>query len=218
MNLRKIRLLRKAVYMWRNIKHKYSYNQGKNNHIKKMGGQRVNSCIQICGNGNTIILETGSLLLNSCIRIYGNNNLIHLRNDAYISGAEVWVEDDGCEIIIGERTFVGHHSHLACTESGSKLIVGCDCMISSNVQIRTGDSHSILDMEGNRINPAQSVKIGNHCWIGEGAKILKGVDLSGDNIVATGAIISKSFGKNLLIAGVPGKIVKENVTWDKDRI
>lgn len=218
MNHRKIAWLRKIVYLWRNLRSKHSFHQGNNNKIKNLGGQRVNSIIQVYGNGNTIIIENGALLLNSCLRIYGNNNLVHLKSDSYISGAEIWVENDRCETIIGERTFVGHHSHLACTENGSKLIIGCDCMISSYVQIRTGDSHSILDMEGNRVNPARSVRIGDHCWIGEGAKILKGVGLEGDNIVATGAILTKSYEKNALIAGVPGKIVKENVTWDKDRI
>lgn len=217
MNIRKAGWLRKIVYVWRNFRSQHSYINGKNNKIN-IRGQKVGSRIQICGNGNTVIVEDNALLLNSIIRISGNNNLVKLKSDSYVSGAELWVEDNGCEIEIGERTFVGHHTHLACTEDGSKLIVGSDGMVSSYVQIRTGDSHSILNMEGERINKAQSIRIGDHCWIGEGAKILKGVELDGDNIVATGAIVSKSFGKNTLIAGVPGKIVKENVIWDKERI
>ena len=218
MDIRKVGWLREIVYMWRHFRSQHTYISGKNNQIKIRGGQKVRSRIQICGNCNMVVIENNALLLNSCIRISGNNNIVKLRSDSYVSGAELWVEDNGCEIVVGERTFIGHHTHLACTEDGSKLLVGNDCMISSYVQIRTGDSHSILNIEGERINKAQSVRIGDHCWIGEGAKILKSVELDGDNIVATGAIVSKSFGKNTLIAGVPGKIVKENVTWDKERI
>ena len=128
------------------------------------------------------------------------------------------MEDNHCIISIGERTFVGKDSHLACTEDGSKLLIGSDCMISSHVQIRTGDSHSILDSNGDRINPASSVSIGNHVWLGEGCKVLKGVSLDGDDIVSTGAIVTKSFGRNLLIGGIPAKILKENVIWDKERV
>ena len=217
MKIREIGWLRHAVYEWRNIRAKFSYKKGKDNVILTKGGQKVCSRIQINGNGNTVVVEKGAILLNSLIRVWGNNNLVTLKAGSYVSGAEIWVENDGCEVSIGEYTFVGHHTHLACTEDGSRLILGSDCMVSSYVQIRTGDSHSILDMEGQRINNAQSVRIGDHCWIGEGAKILKGVSLEGDDIVATGAIVTKSFGKNNLIAGVPAKIVKENMTWDKER-
>ena len=218
MSIREIGWLRKAVYLWRNFQNKHSYRHGKKNRIVNHGGQKVNSRIQVTGNGNTVILEKGVLLLNSLVRINGNDNVVTLKSDAYVSGAELWVENNGCELTIGERTFVGHHSHLACTEDGCKLFVGSDGMISSYVQIRTGDSHSIVDMEGKRINPAHTVSIGDHCWIGEGAKVLKGVVLAGDDIVSTGAIVTRSFGKNLLIGGVPGAVLKENVNWKQERI
>ena len=218
MNLREIGLLRKAYYVWRNILGRYSFKHGKNNIIENWGGQKVNSRIQITGNGNKVVMEKGALLLNSLIKISGNNNTIVLKAKSYVSGAELWVENNNCELSIGERTFVGHHSHLACTEDGSRLIVGGNGMISSYVQIRTGDSHSIIDMEGNRINRAQSVFIGNHCWLGEGSKVLKGVTLEGNNIVSTGAIVTKSFGKNVLLGGVPAKSLKDNVTWDEERL
>lgn len=213
MNLREIGILRKAYYVWRNLQNRCSYKRGKNNIIENFGGQKVNSRIQIAGNGNKVVIEKGSLLLNSLIKISGNNNMVILKANCYVSGAELWVENNNCELSIGERTFVGHHSHLACTEDGSKLQVGGDGMISSYVQVRTGDSHSIVDMEGNRTNKAQSVSIGNHCWLGEGSKVLKGVTLEGDDIVSTGAIVTKSFGRNLLLGGVPAKIIKEGVNW-----
>lgn len=218
MNLKEITWLRKCVYVWRNIRNKHSYNSGKNNRIINNGGIRVGSRIQFSGNDNRLILEKGAMLRNTLVRIQGDNNLVLLKSNADVSGAELWIENNRCELSIGENTFVGHHSHLACTEDGSKLIIGNDGMFSSYVQVRTGDSHSILDMEGNRINKAQSVIIGNHCWIGEGAKVLKGVTLESDVIVSTGAIVTKSFGKNVLIGGIPAKKLKENVTWDSKRL
>lgn len=218
MSLRDITIIRKVVYIWRNWRNKHSYTSGKNNKIINQGGVKVGSRIQIAGNGNKLIMEKGSMLLNSLVKISGNKNEVVLKANSYVSGAELWVENNGCLIEIGGGTFVGHHSHLACTEDGSKLIVGDDGMISSYVQIRTGDSHSVVDMVGNRINPAQSVVIGNHCWIGEGAKVMKGVTLESDDVVSTGAIVTKSFGKNVLLGGVPAKVIKDNISWDKERI
>ena len=217
MSLRDFTIIRKVVYIWRNWRNKHSYTSGKNNKILNKGGVKVGSRIQIAGHGNKLIMEKGCMLLNSLVKISGNNNEVVLKANSYVSGAELWVENNSCHLEIGGGTFVGHHSHLACTEDGSKLIIGNDGMISSYVQIRTGDSHSIIDMEGNRINHAQSVIIGSHCWIGEGARVMKGVTLEGDDVVSTGAIVTKTFGKNVLLGGIPAKVLKDNVSWDKER-
>lgn len=217
MNIREVKWLRRLAFLWRNWENKRSFRHGKNNKTF-CDGLKVGSRIQITGNGNKVVLEKGALLLNSLVRINGNNNVVTLKSNAYVSGAELWIENNGCELSVGERTFVGHHSHLACTENGSKLIVGSDGMISSYVQVRTGDSHSIVDMEGNRINKAKSVMIGDHCWLSEGSKVLKGVTLEGDDIVSTGAIVTKSFGRNVLLGGIPAKVLKENVNWNSKRL
>ena len=120
-------------------------------------------------------------------------------------------------IEIGENTFIGP-SHIACTEDGNSIVIGKNCMFSSNINIRTGDSHSILDAEGNRINHGQSVAIGDHVWIGEGAKIMKGVQIQKDTIVASGAIVTHSFPSNVILAGNPAKCIKEGVNWNEKRI
>jgi acetyltransferase-like isoleucine patch superfamily enzyme len=137
---------------------------------------------------------------------------------AYLSGVELYIEDNNCTIEIGANTYIGHHSHLACTEDGSTLKIGSMCMLSSYVQIRTGDSHSILDKDGSRINPAASVTIDDHCWLGEGCKVMKGVTLGSDTVVSSGAIVTKSFGSNVLLGGIPAKVLKENINWDEKRL
>ncbi len=91
-------------------------------------------------------------------------------------------------------------------------------MVSSHVQIRTGDSHSIMNGDGIRINRPQSVYIGNHCWIGQGGKVLKGVNLDNNVVVGTGSIVTKSYRSNILIGRVPARIIKENIIWDKERL
>ena len=217
MNLINNKYLLKLKLLYRNFNDNHSYVRGKGNDIISKGA-KVNSRIQVQGNNNQVILEDESALRNTQIKILGNNNQVVLKKGAYVSGAELWVEDNNCILEIGSFTFVGHHSHLACTENGSRLLVGDRGMISSFVQIRTGDSHSILDSSGNRINNAESVFIGTHCWIGEGARILKGVTLEDNTIVSTGAIVTQSFKGNVLLGGVPAKIIKENVTWDSKRI
>lgn len=217
MELKKNKIIRRLYYSYQNWLNGRSYNHGSNNRIFN-DGYRINSKVHFQGRDNQIVINQWGGVKNSLLHISGNNNKIIIGEGALVSGAELWIEDNDCVIEIGARTFVGHHSHLACTENGSQLIIGDDCMLSSYVQVRTGDSHSILDMDGNRINQAQSVHIGNHCWIGEGAKVLKEVTLNSDVVVSTGAIVTKSFDRNVLLGGIPAKIIKENITWDSKRL
>ena len=217
MDLRNNILIRQIYFRLRNFLEKRSYSFGKNN-IKSFKGVNVNNRIHVHGSNNKIETHTGSVVKNCLIHMQGNNNSIIIKEKACVSGAELWLEGNGCIIEIGENTFVGHHSHLACTEEECKLILGNDCMLSSYVQVRTGDSHSILNLNKERLNKAESVYIGDHCWLGEGCKILKGVKLDKDIVVSTGAIVTESFKKNVLLGGIPAKIIKEEITWDSKRL
>ena len=214
--LKKNRTLRSLALRFRYWREKGSFNSGNNKVISH--GVKTASRIQVKGSANVVEIAKDAVLYGSLIKVNGKNNRIILHEGAYLRGAELYVEDNNCTIEIGANTYIGHHSHFACTEDGSTLKVGSNCMISSYVQVRTGDSHSILDMEGNRINPAADVYIGDHCWLGEGCHIMKGVILERDSIVSTGAIVTKSAGPNVLLGGVPAKVIKENVNWDENRM
>lgn len=53
------------------------------------------------------------------------------------------------------------------------------------------------------------VKIGRNCWLGMGSVILPGVTL-GDNVtVAAGAVVNKSFPGDVVIGGVPARVLTE---------
>lgn len=56
--------------------------------------------------------------------------------------------------------------------------------------------------------PTKPLKIGNNCWIGMNAVILPGVELGEHVIVGAGAVVTESFGSNLVIAGNPARIIK----------
>ena len=53
-----------------------------------------------------------------------------------------------------------------------------------------------------------SVKIGRDCWLGNGVVITAGVELGDNVIVGANAVVTKSFPSNVIIAGVPAKIIK----------
>lgn len=212
---KRISILRELAIRLRFIVNRCIPVMGKGNIIKKEGVV-IHSKIRVRGDNNRIFCHKHSTLLNVKIEINGNNHLVNIAPGAYLSGTHIVLEDNGCILTIGDNTFIGP-SHLALTEDGSSLTIGRDCMISSNVQIRTGDSHAIYNSEGHRINYAENVNIGDMVWLGEGARVLKGVILKDNIIVSTGAVVTKSFDENVLIGGVPAKILKNNVNWSHSR-
>ncbi len=195
--------------------------KGKNNILKIHNSARLTNCkIDIVGDANLISIEEGSLLKNVLIFIRGNKNEIAVSKEVKFNRAgELWVEDENCKLYIGANTTF-EDTHIAVTETNSKVIIGNDCMFANDIDIRTGDSHSIIDTQLNkRINHAKNVTIADHVWVGAHTSILKGSSLADNSIVATRSVVTKSFEeKGILVAGIPAKIIKRDITWNRARI
>ena len=90
--------------------------------------------------------------------------------------------------------------------------IGSGFTCGRDVVIRSYDGHTICQ-EGYKLS--EPIKIGKHVWIGQGATILKGVTIGDGAIVAAGAIVTKDVPSRCIAAGIPAKVVRENVNWHK---
>ena len=176
-------------------------------------------CKIICkGVGNVIEFGVNSTFRNCSFYICGNNNVIRIGSNCFAKNAQFHIEDCNNSIVVGDKTAFCGKIHLAAIE-GTKIEIGNNCLLSSEIVFRTGDSHSLLNMDGERINPSQDIVIGNKVWIGHKVMINKGVAIADDSMIGSGAIVTKKFTQqNVVIAGVPAKIIKENITWTSERI
>jgi len=194
--------------------------KGINNKINIDKSATLYSCnFDIVGDNNTIEIYESAILNNVTFFIRGNNNLIKIGGKVTFNRAGViWIEDNNCKAIIGENTTF-EDSHIAVTEPYSEIVIGEDCMFAYDIDLRTGDSHSIVNSQTNeRINYAKNINIGNHVWVASHVTILKGVHLSDNSVVATRAVVTKSFlENNILIGGMPARKIKENINWDRKR-
>lgn len=55
----------------------------------------------------------------------------------------------------------------------------------------------------------EPIKIGKDCWIGANVVILPGIELGDHVIVGAGAVVTKSFPHNVVIAGNPARVIRE---------
>lgn len=107
-------------------------------------------------------------------------------------------------------------------DSGSSVNIGSDCMFSNGCQICAGDMHEIFDIENlTSINSAKNViDIGDHVWISRGASIVSSsnkISLGHGSIVGMNSVVTKDVNPMTLVAGVPAKILKQNVSWTRSR-
>lgn len=202
----------------------YNYTVGRNKFKIRNNKLNINTVllqkvkIDIIGENNVIFVDDLSIFNNCSFMIYGNNNNISIGKMCYFKDTEFWIEDDNNSITIGNKTTVAGKMQFAAIE-GTNIFIGNDCLFSSGINVRTGDSHSILDLKGNRINPSKDVIINDHVWVGNRAMILKGSIILNDSIISAGAIVTDKFDEtNVIVAGVPAKIIKRDINWDKERI
>lgn len=95
--------------------------------------------------------------------------------------------------------------------------IGEDCMFSVEIELRQTDAHHIFDLEsGERINRGKNINIGRHVWCGRAVKILGGFSIDDNSIIGAGTVSSGHFGKNLIIAGSPARVIRENIIWSRD--
>lgn len=183
----------------------------------KVKGVMKRCTINFNGKNNCVEIEKGVTLKGCTINICGNHNKVILRQGVYGKFAEFCLQDDYNVIEVGNQTSFAGKIHLACIE-GTKISIGENCLFSSEIVFRTGDSHVITDCYGNRINKSKDIAVGNHVWLGHRALVNKGVTIANDVVVGTGAIVTKSLlESNCVYAGVPAKKVKENINWDAER-
>lgn len=192
--------------------------RGKKNRISSRNAFLRRVKFRIIGNANNIVIENSVVLENCNIYINGNNSNVHIRGGCKIKNSSFWIEDDNVLIQIGNRTTI-EGAHLAATEDGTSINIGNDCMLAYGIEIRTGDSHSILSKEGERINYAKNVVLGDRIWVAANVTILKGVNIKEDSIIATGSIVTKSFEQsNIIVGGNPARLLKECISWKRERI
>lgn len=188
--------------------------RGNNNIIigKKRGAQ-----IRIIGNNNTIEIKKKALLNKIPITVFGNNNSVIIGENVHFYGGNILCDGINCKIYIGNNTTI-QRAHINAQET-SEIEIGEDCMFSGNIIVRTSDSHTIYDIrKQERLNPARSVKIGNHVWIAASVSVLKGVTIGDNSIIGTGSIVTHDISENCIAVGTPAKIIKKDINWDRKLI
>ena len=178
-----------------------------------MGGGKF----KVVGNNNEIICRSRSIGTTK-FYLKGDNNKVIIDSGVRIKAGAIWIENNNNSILIGKNTTI-EEAHLSVAEENLFIKIGEDCMLSRDIRISTTDSHSIIDnISGLRINKGASVVIGNHVWIGYHSNINKGVSISDNSVIASNTLVTHDVPSSVIVAGIPARVIKSNISWDRKRI
>jgi len=135
---------------------------------------------------------------------FGPDSKIMVTGDFSIFTGLNLVVSAGAELQLGSG-LINYGAEILCS---TRITVGEGCWFGPKVVIRDDDEHEI----DGRVKTAP-IAIGDNVWVAGRATILKGVAVGDGAVVATGAVVTKNVPPRALVAGVPARVIRENVSW-----
>ena len=124
----------------------------------------------------------------------------------------------GIKFVVGAKTNAWENLSIHMTDKNTSVIIGEDCMFSKNITFWTSDGHAIIDLStGQVINALEAdIRISDHVWLGAGVTINKGVTIGSNSVIGNESLVTKNIPPNVVAGGVPAKILREGITWDRN--
>ncbi len=161
-----------------------------------------------------INIKKGTLGINRYITkkdpFIGN---LEMYENAEINVSDTFFIHSGCDIMVFKGAklnlgsgYINRYCKIRCYD---EITIGEGVAISENFTIWDSDAHQMM----NGSEPTQPIVIGDKVWIGTNVTVLKGVKIGDGCVIAAGSLVTKDVPANCLAAGVPAKVIKENVSW-----
>lgn len=169
--------------------------------------------VTFSGRGNRLVVEHDATLGKIAVDFLGDNAEIVIGGGS--SARYVIRVGSSSKVVIGRRLTTTDAVYMTAFE-GSSIQIGRDCMLAGGVQIRADDAHPIFDVAtGARVNLSKPVVIGDHVWLGEGCVVMGGSKIGTGSIVGMRSVVKCKAPNNCVLAGVPARVVRKNVAWER---
>jgi acetyltransferase-like isoleucine patch superfamily enzyme len=174
-----------------------------------------NGQITVTGEGAT--LEVGSgCSMNGTRMTLAANSAVRVGRSCRLAALEVYA-GQGAKLTIGDRTQFAAHARIYMHEP-ARIGIGNGCLVAGGTLITASDMHSIIDVATEeRINPPEDIVIEDAVWLGNEVVVLKGVTIGRGSVIGLRAVVSRSIPSQCLAVGTPARVVREGVTWRRER-
>lgn len=150
---------------------------------------------------------------NCYIGIDSKSKIIFKGSFAMCKGGCLKVSNGGI-MECGDCVTFNSHSKVLCSHD---IKIGNNVRLGWETMLKDGDGHAICDESGEIFNGDRPISIGNNVWVGAEVALLKGASIADDSVVGFRSVVTKRFDtSHVIIAGNPGKVVKEKIKWISD--
>ena len=112
---------------------------------------------------------------------------------------------EGFNLHLGDEVFINAG---CCLDTSARITLGSRVQLAYQVTLVTG-GHQIGPHECRAGSHApQPITVEEGAWIGARALILPGVTIGAGAVVAAGSVVTKDVAPDVLVAGVPAKVVR----------
>ncbi|WP_297832991.1 acyltransferase [Pseudomonas sp.] len=173
--------------------------------------------INFCGKTNSSVYLGSGHRVNGTITLDGQNNLFSASGFGFQGQNSISVTLSASNsAIVFCKDVTSVNSARLLNGNTKRALIGDDCMFSWDIYVRNFDSHAIFDIETlTQINTPGDILIDKHCWIGQGATIIKSLSIGAGSIVGVRSVVTKNVPSKVAVGGVPAKILRRGVTWSR---
>jgi maltose O-acetyltransferase len=114
-----------------------------------------------------------------------------------------------CSLVeIGDGAQINNNAFIK--SEGPGIRIGARALLGSHVEIFDSDFHDLHPERRRGGTPRMgAVEIGENVFVGEGAKILKGVAIGAQSVIGAGSVVTASIPAGVIAAGNPARVVRE---------
>lgn len=168
-------------------------------------------------------------MLSTCRRVSGSP--IILQPVLFLGHGSIVI---GREVEFGWRTSVGFHTGYCHVEAGphsSIIEFGDGAQVNNNAYIKSegpgirigphaliGSFVEIFDSDFHELHPDRrrggrpgmaAVELEENVFVGDGAKILKGVTVGANAVIGAGSVVTRAIPAGVIAAGNPARVIRE---------
>lgn len=137
------------------------------------------------------------IILGDCVKIGAFSNL---NSTSHFSKY-------GIGLKMGNNSAIGDYTHFG---AAGGIEVGNDVIMGSYISFHSenhnfSDTSKLIREQG---VTSKGIKLGNNIWVGAKVTFLDGCVVGNNSVVAAGAVVNGVFPDNVVIGGIPAKVLK----------
>lgn len=131
-----------------------------------------------------------------------NTTIGNPSSPGFLSYSYLNIRNNSRGITIGNSSKIGNRITII---SNKRIVIGDRCLIGNDVKFYDSDFHSIQKDRRMFNCMSETIMIGNNVFIADNVIVLKGVCIGDNSVIGAGSVVTRSYGKNSIIAGNPAR-------------